>query len=327
MSEMQTWQPMPSEIEVRQSVQDVAIQRLGEWARSADAAHQIAGTLVQTSFCPEAFRNKPGEATAAILAGLEVGLQPMAALRSFDVIQGTAAPRAITLRAIVQSHGHEIVLEESTAGRCKMKGRRRGTSEWSTVVWTLDRAKQLGVTNKPNWRNQPQAMLVARATSELARLIASDAILGIGYSSEEVADGGPTDAQVTVDTTTPTAAPATRKMSRKKAEPAPEPPADGGDPRSEPLMLDPTSDLAKAMFATYNELDVTDRDERLAHVSRVVGREVTGSAEMTEDDVRAVLRDLDAAKNGQANQLDPATEPTLPDPTDPTDPWANGGAK
>ena len=54
-----------------------------------------------------------------------------------------------------------------------------------------------------NWKKQPGAMLVARATSEACRLVAADAILGIGYSSEEIADGGSYDEQVAETTTTP----------------------------------------------------------------------------------------------------------------------------
>lgn len=300
MSEMVAYQPR-AELAQIQSPQDVAIHRLGEWARSADAAHQIAQTLVQTSFCPESFRNKPGEATAAILAGMEVGLQPMAALRSFDVIQGTAAARAITLRAIAQSHGHEMVLEESNETRCKMKGKRRGSSEWQPVVWTIDRAKKLGVTNKPNWRNQPQSMLLARATSELARLIASDAILGIAYSIEEIEDGAAPSSDSNVDAT-PAAAPATRRMSRKKAEPEP-----GVEVAPESPLLDPSSNLAIAMFAGMNELGITERDDRLRYASDVIGRHVNSSKEMTDDDARAVL---DAITRDKA-----PVEPDEPDPT------------
>lgn len=286
------------------SPQDVAVQRLSEWAQSAGAAHQIAQTLVQTSFVPDSFRNKPGEATAAILAGLEIGLQPMAALRSFDVIQGQAAPRAITLRAVVQANGHEMEIVESTETRCKMRGRRRGATEWQTVTWTMDRAKRLGVTGKSNWKNQPQAMLVARATSELARLIASDAILGIAYTAEELADGGPVEQQVIADTIEPTPT-GTRKMSRKPRAVEPQP--EDIEPESnapESPLLDTTSDLAKAMFATFNDVGIVDRDSRLLYVSDVVGREVTSSGEMTDDDARKVL---DALRS----ELD-ATNESLP---------------
>ncbi len=248
--------------------QGEAVARLSEWATSAQAAMAVAQELSRSSFVPESFRNKPGEATAAILAGLEVGLQPMAALRSFDVIQGQAAARAITLRAIVQSHGHEIELVESTATRCRMRGRRRGSDAWQDVTWTMDRARQLGLGNKPNWKNQPQAMLVARCTSEIARLIASDAILGIAYSSEEIADGAGAGVEVpavtTADPDAPGAATAPagkKRMSRaKKATP----------PAAEPEVTEPVEvdaveladdDRCAAIQARIDELTQEERND------------------------------------------------------------------
>lgn len=217
---------------IERSFSDVALQRLADWANSATAAQAVAEQLVKTSFVPEAFRGKPYEATAAILAGLECGLSPMAALRSFDVIQGQAAPRALTLRAIVQAHGHEIELMESSATRCKMRGRRRGVTAWTTVDWTLDRARSLNLLGKTNWKSQPQTMLVARATSELARLIAADAILGIAYSVEEIADGAGAGVEVPLAAPPPSSVdgksepaaspPGTKRMTRKRAaQPAP----------------------------------------------------------------------------------------------------------
>lgn len=193
---------------------DRAVARLAEWAESAQAAYVVAERLAESSFVPDQFRRKPVELAAAILAGAEAGLSPMAAMRSFDIINGQAAPRAITLRAIVQSQGHEIVLVESTDNICKMKGRRRGQSEWQEVRWTMDRARQLGLATKNNWKSQPAAMLVARATAELCRLIASDAILGIAYTAEEAADGGQEPVTAT-DSAAAAPASGTRRMSRQ----------------------------------------------------------------------------------------------------------------
>lgn len=287
------------------NVQDQAVHRLAEWAHSADAAYQVAQRLSDSAFVPQQFRGKPVETTAAILAGLEVGLQPMAALRSFDIIQGQAAPRAITLRAVVQAQGHEMVLVESTATRCRMKGKRKGSDEWQSVTWTIDRAKDLGLTGKSNWKQQPAAMLTARATSELARLIASDAILGIGYSSEEVADGGTYDQQVDEVTTTPAPQGTTRRMSRRprtgdsEGSPAETPDAGGeagsspaGIPSESPL-LDTTSQLAKAMYATINEAGIPE-EERLEQVGQIIGREIASTKEMTEAEARQVLDHLNA---------------------------------
>ncbi|RSS11365.1 hypothetical protein [Streptomyces sp. WAC08401] len=159
---------------------------LMQWAQEADLAYQMAQKLAATSFVPQSLRGKPGDITAAILAGAELGLKPMATLKSIDVIQGTPALRAHAMRAVVQKQGHEIELVESTPEKCVMRGRRKGSDTWQTVEWTLERAAQLGLVNKPEWKKQPQTMLVARATGELCRLIASDALHGMPYVSEEL---------------------------------------------------------------------------------------------------------------------------------------------
>lgn len=161
---------------------------MAQWASDASEIARMASSLVQTSFVPQSMRGKPSEATAAILTGMEVGLKPMSALRSIDVIQGTPALRAVTLRALVQSRGHEVWVEESTKTRAVVRGRRKGSEITQESVWTTDRAKDLGLLGKDNWRMQAQAMLVARATSELCRLVAADVILGLPYSIEELTD-------------------------------------------------------------------------------------------------------------------------------------------
>ena len=161
---------------------------LVQWAEEASAAHKIAVGLCETAFVPSAFQRKPIECAAAILAGSEVGLSPLASLNAYDLIQGRPAPKAITLRALVQSHGHEVWVESATAQRVVVCGRRRGTEKVQTSEWTIDRAQTLGLTVKSQWKLQPQTMLTARATSECCRLVAADVILGIPYSAEELLD-------------------------------------------------------------------------------------------------------------------------------------------
>lgn len=291
MTELTAWQPTPAPTAVVADYQTRAVQRLGEWAQSAEAAFLIADRLVQSSFVPAAFKGKPIEAAAAILAGSEIGLSPMAALRSFDVIQGQAAPRAITLRAVVQSFGHEVNLVESTSTRCVMRGKRRGSSEWQTVQWTIDRAKDLGLTSKDGWKKQPTAMLMARATSELCRLIAADAILGIGYTTEELNDGSegdPWDAPEVAGETQP--ATTTRTMSRRRAtQPTPEPAEDVQD--AEVVMDEPTITDAqmKALHASFNDAGITDREVRLDYCRNLIGREVESSKDLTKAEASRVI--------------------------------------
>ncbi|MFG2165543.1 hypothetical protein [Micromonospora chersina] len=169
-----------------------ATAQLVQWAQAAHAAHSLAEGICNTAVAPQAYRGKPAEAAAAILAGAEVGLSPIASLRAFDNIQGTPAPKAITLRAIAQGLGHEVRIDESSQVIAVVSGRRKGDTEWQTSTWTIERAQQMGLTGKAQWKQQPAAMLVARATAEVCRWIASDAIMGMPYTAEEIRDQGTT---------------------------------------------------------------------------------------------------------------------------------------
>lgn len=301
-----------SEVAIRQNGAvavpgDDTYARLAVWAESAQAAHEVATKLVQTSFVPEAFRGKAMEATGAILAGAEVGLSPMAALRAFDIINGTAAPRAVTLRAVVQSRGHEIRLVESTATRAIVEGRRRGEDAWQRSVWNIERAKGLGLVNKHNWKAQPGAMLVARATAECARLVASDAILGIPYASEELDDGDLIGTPVVA-----TAEVKPTKRAQRKALPAAEPivetepefddepAADGPAPISQPQQ--------RKMHALLREHGLEEREAGLAYISQVVGREVESSKDLSVLEAGAVIDALEGAEPTSADDWPPTPE-------------------
>lgn len=170
---------------------------LVQWAYEARQAAGIAKSLAATSFVPASLRGKPADITAAILAGQELGLQPMATLRSIDVIQGTPALRAHAMRGLVQSRGFSVEVVESDDTHCVVRGKRNPVDAWQTVEWTLDRAKKMGLTDKDQWKKQPRTMLIARATSEMCRLIAADVLYAMPYSAEEL-DGEPVRATAMV---------------------------------------------------------------------------------------------------------------------------------
>ncbi|MCX4232100.1 hypothetical protein [Streptomyces ortus] len=188
---------MSNEIATRDEQQGVAVptppatqgeqSALMKWAEEAKVISNLAVSISKTSFAGQ-LRGQPEEVTAVILAGHELGLKPMASLKAMDIIQGTPALRAHAMRGLVMSHGHKVRLVESTQEKCVYTGRRadEGEDAWQTVTWTLDRAGQLGLLEKKEWKKQPQTMLVARATGEICRLIASDVLHGVPYAAEEL---------------------------------------------------------------------------------------------------------------------------------------------
>lgn len=190
---------------------------LMEWVESARQANLVAQSLANTSFAG-AYRGKPDEITAAILTGQELGLQPMTSLKSIDVIQGQPALRAHAMRGILQSKGHEIELLESTDTYCKMRGRRKGATDWQEVEWDIPRARLLGLLGKDQWKKQPKTMLIARATGEISRLVASDALHGMPYAQEEL-DGDRSLVQAIAEQS-PLSVAALRATSRQPEVPA-----------------------------------------------------------------------------------------------------------
>lgn len=278
-----------------------AVASLVEWAHSAKAANTIAQSLVTTSFVPEAFRGKANEATAAILAGAEVGLSPMAALRSFDVIQGVAAPRANTLRAVVQSQGHDVWVVESTETRAVVDGQRRGSSRVQRSVWSIDRAAKLKLTGKSNWQNQPQAMLVARATAECCRLVASDAILGLSaYSVEELVDGDDAASESTTTVSRPRRTARRAPLVPVADEPTLDPDPDSLDAAEAATDQGDDTDgdasdltISDAQLTKLNiqlqENGYGDREEKLRYLTLTLGREIGSSKDLTRSEAHRLI--------------------------------------
>jgi hypothetical protein len=217
---------------------------IADWAHEADMAFQLADRLSKTSFIPSTMRGKVGDITACLLAGNELGLPPMAALKSMDVIHGTPGLRAHAMRGLVQSHGHEIELIESTDTVCRMRGRRQGAEAWQEVVWTIGRAQLAGFPAKnPNYKTQPANMLIARATGEMARLIASDALHGVPYTAEELRDSQPRMAAAQVG------APVTAAEILSRRGPAPQEIA----PSDEPAAGEAGDDSETVVGEVYDE--------------------------------------------------------------------------
>lgn len=182
---------MSDEIEVRQE-QEVAVPAYAAgsdlvlWAYEASQAHRMAISLCKTNFVPASMKGKPDDVAAAIMAGRELGLKPMATLKSMDVIQGVPALRAHAMRGLLQSHGHDVEMVEASKDHALVRARRRGSDKWQESLWTIDRAKAMGLTEKAEWKKQPQTMLTARATAEVCRLVASDVLHAMPYAAEEI---------------------------------------------------------------------------------------------------------------------------------------------
>lgn len=287
--------------------------RLVAWAAAAQAANQLAKALVTTTFVPKDFAGNVGDATAAVLMGDELGLSPLASLRSIFVVHGTPAMYARTMVALAQAHGHEIWTEIDTTDKVTVCGRRRGSDKVERSEWTIARARKAGYTTNKKYDTNPQEMLWAKAASTVARKVAADVLAGVPYSVEDLELDQP------VATTTVTRG-AARKSTAQRAPLAPVPAADdpgfdddapqtatADEPTTEPAPEATPSDVdlitdpqMRKMQAGFRDLNLSDRADRIAFTVEFIGRDIDSSKDLTKDEATALIDEIERRVQNRA---------------------------
>ena len=145
---------------------------------------KLARITSDTEMVPRVLRGRPDAALAVMVYGHELGLRPMTSLREVFIIDGTPSCSAKLMRALIFRAGHKLVWKTTSATECVVYGQRADGQGEATVTYSLDDARAAGLLSKDVWKKYPRAMLAARATSELARLIFPD--VTVGYTPEEL---------------------------------------------------------------------------------------------------------------------------------------------
>lgn len=293
--------------------------RLVAWADAAHSAGQLGAALARTAFVPKDFRGKPEECAAAILFGDEIGLTPMQSLQSIYVVNGRPGLYAKSMLAIVLAAGHDVVTTVKSDAKVTVRGRRRGSETWVEETWTTERARRAGYTTNKKYESDPQAMLLARAQSDVCRQIAPDALAGLAYSVEELelAEQAPTT-KVTRSKPQPgttaqrrIAAPAGPAVPEEPSFDEPEPGAiaqkandiaEAIDAQATPGI---TADQSRRLHAMLKGAGLDEREAGLAYCSWNLGREVASTKELTRDEASAVMESL------LAETTEPGDEPVM----------------
>jgi hypothetical protein len=304
------------------------LARLGQWVEAARNAHALVAPLVDTAFVPDAYKPKVdpradqatrqaarevavANATAAVLQGISLGIDPLTALQQIYIVHGRPGMYAKMMVALVQAHGHEIGTDDLTDTRAVVWGRRAGTEHVERVTVTMDQARKAGWTANQAYTKTPQDMLWARAAARVCDRIAADVLKGIA-SVEQIRDEIRVDAQV---------GPGTRTVNppRRRAEPAPaitaaeEPPLEDPAPTTpepEPVDIGDAPEAATAaqtrkLYALLRDTDRGDKDEALRYLTLLLGRDVDSTKTLSKDEARTAIDDLERQAASQVE------EPTL----------------
>lgn len=143
-----------------------------------------AEVLIKTGFLPQSIKSAE-QAVAVMMTGAELGIGPMAALQTINVIQGKPTISPQLMLALINRSGHmeDMKIEANAKGAiCMMK--RKGRIP-HTVKFGEEEAKALGLFSKDNYKKQPATMFQWRAVAMCARVVFPDVILGL-YTPDEM---------------------------------------------------------------------------------------------------------------------------------------------
>lgn len=231
MTDIAIWQPTGEVAEYQPS------GPLDDWIRVADQVVRLAEVICRTPFVPDGLRGNAPATAAAILTGRELNIPPMTALANIHVIHGKPGLSALVMRALVLSQGHEWQDVDVSNTRVVLRGRRAGSTEWTTASFSAADAQ----TAKLPLSGYPQDKLYARASARLARRAFADVIAGMPYSVEELEDGiVPDEAEPAADR--PAAAETKpRTAQRKQPRTQSPPPAPAASPVASADSTPPSS--------------------------------------------------------------------------------------
>jgi hypothetical protein len=136
-----------------------------------------------------------------MLQGVELGLQPMAAINNIYIVNGRPSLKAQLMAAIIVKAGHPPVKTvKSDSKECVVRFQRAG-NEPVDVSFTIEQAQKAKLAGKEVWQSYPEDMLWNRAVARGARRVFPELFAGL-YTVEEMQDLATTQAIEEAETTT-----------------------------------------------------------------------------------------------------------------------------
>lgn len=126
------------------------------------------------------------QAFIKVMAGIELGIGPIASLRGLYVQKGEVATRANLAAALIKRSGkYDYRVREHVDDHCTLEFFEHGESV-GHASFSMKDAERAGLLKKDNWRAYPFDMLYARAMTRGAREFCPDVFIGSIYDPDEL---------------------------------------------------------------------------------------------------------------------------------------------
>lgn len=256
-----------------------------------------AKALASSNLLPRAYQQNPANVLVAIEYGTALGLAPMVAIQSIHVVEGKPTASAQLIGSLVRRAGHRLRVT-GDAKKAVAEIVRADDPEYTfRSEWTIDRATQANLAGKGVWKQYPDAMLKARAITEVARDACPEVLAGVAYTAEELGadevtasvpfvDSTPLAPEVTVEVVDE----ATGEIVETQVETAPHP-AQLASEKQLKLITDSIEKLSKELsfpVPAIGELDI---------ISTIIGRDIEAISDLTKQEASTVIDDIMKGKS------------------------------
>jgi hypothetical protein len=260
------------------------------------------------------------QAGVKIIAGVEFGIQPFAAMRGINIINGNAEMSANLMAAKVKKHSkYDYRVKKLDNEGCELtffEYLPDGTKEeLGPSSFTIEDARRAGLMNNPTWSKFPQNMCFARALSNGVRIHCPDVFYGAPVytegeisgefeSSTATADESaqpdravkaePVEAEIVTDDDTP---------EMPEETPEEQAPADGTEDAAdettdEDSAQDGLDDAKRLLFTMMDEAGISSKVKQSSFVYSVLSKSKIESLDEAELVARAIeLKTSGALRN------------------------------
>jgi hypothetical protein len=151
-------------------------------------AEQLA--MAQGSLFPEWLRGRAPNFLAVMFAAQALDIPVWTAAQGLYAEGGSVGVEASLMRALVQRAGHLFYIEDSSPFHATAVVVRWNVPDRPyRKTFTMEEAVRMGLGSLEHYQRNPEAQMIARATSAVCREGAADTLAGFTYTPEEIQHG------------------------------------------------------------------------------------------------------------------------------------------
>lgn len=136
---------------------------------------------------PKSYQRNTGAVLLAMGWAEARGIDLLTAIQTVSFVGGRPVIDATMQRALAEREGLRAIVTEATSTTATVRVIEKASGEvLGEATYTIDDATRAGLTNKTNWQNNPEDMLVARATTRAMRRYAPGVMVGLVGGEDEL---------------------------------------------------------------------------------------------------------------------------------------------